>query len=223
MSKNYKIIIIGIILLFLLNTAYQRGVHSVTPVAEQASNQSVYQMVDEARLGVDEEKVKLLVIDTKGGLGKVFLFQNNDDSIATSLFTENPNIESPSFRIVKGQDRDWLVVTTIGNSGTGYLKHIDTWYVANPYYQGNPAIFSYPSDSHTYDIDGTLKQKLTTEASISADDKAIEIKFILETCETQDKCAKTTKAAQYVWSSEKDFFVLDEEKSEISALEISSL
>lgn len=179
-----------------------------------ASNQSVYQTAGEARFGMNGENLKLFVIETKNQLGKVFLFQYDDGSIAKSLFVENPNIESPSFKIVKGQGRDWLVVTTVENSGTGYLKRIDTWYIANSYYQGNPAILSYPSYSHSIGMTGMPMEKFTTDATVSADDKAIDVEFDFEACEAQDNCTKTTKVAHYVWNSEKELFILDEKKPE---------
>ena len=62
-----------------------------------------------------------------------------------------------------------------------------------------------------------------TNVSINADDTAIDIEFVLETCGTKNECAKTTKVAHYVWSSDKAVFLFDEKKSQISILEISNL
>jgi len=182
-----------------------------------------FETVASARLGVNGEMMKLSAADTKGQLGKIFLFSYDDGSIAATLSVENPNIESTSFRIAKGQTRDWLVVTTIESSGTGYMKHIDTWYTANPYFQGGLTVLSYPSDGNITGWTGILNQKLTTNPHINADDKAIDIEFTLETCETESKCIKTTKVAHYVWSREKELFVLDERNSSIDSLQISNL
>lgn len=183
--------------------------------------QPIYQTVGNAR-DMDGENMQIFVADTKSILRKVFLFQYDDGSIATAFSAENPAITGPDFRIMEGQKREWLVVTTIKNWGTGHLNHVDTWYDVS-YWGRISVVLSYLSDSNTYDGGGTLIRKLTTDASISADDKTIEIKYIFDDCETQNKCTKTTKAAYYVWDSEKGFFVLDEKKSEISALELSHL
>ncbi len=187
------------------------------------SNIPAFKVVGAARLGMHGENIELSAVDMKGQLGKIFLFSNHDGSIATTLSIENPNIESPNFRIVKGHARDWLVVTTIENSGTGYMRHVDTWYVANSYYQGNLAVLSYPSDGYITGWVDVPNQKLTANADISADDGVVNIEFILETCDRQGKCPKTTKAAYYVWNDEKTLFILDEKKSEIDILGISGL
>jgi hypothetical protein len=181
-----------------------------------------FEIIDEARLSSNGGSVNLFVADTKGQLGKIFLFSNNNGSISTTLSVENPNVESPSFRVVKGQARDWLVVTTIENSGTGYLKHIDTWYVANSYYQANLAVLSYPSGGHITGWSDQPNQNLTTNIrSINDEDKKIEVEFILEICVAQNKCTKTVRVARYVLNNDK--FVLNEKQSEISASQIDNL
>ncbi len=202
-NKPKKIhIVLSAIVIMLLFFAFMWG--------KTAQENTQFETVARARLGPNGELTRLTVSDTKGQLGKIFLFSYDDGSIATTLSVENPNIESPSFRIVKGATRDWLVVTTIANSGTGYLKHVDTWYIANYYFQGNLAVLSYPSDGHITEWTGISNQELVTNARVSTDDKAVDIDFILETCETEGKCDKITKTAHYVWSNEKESFVLDE-------------
>lgn len=186
------------------------------------AQKTTFENVGEFRLGFNGDKLELLSADTKGLLGKIFIFQNYNDSITTTLSVENPNIESPRFRIVKGNTRDWLVVTTIENSGTGYMKHIDTWYIANSYYQANLAVLSYPANGIISGLTDQLDQNLTTNIrKIDESDDEIEIEFVLEVCEAQDKCIKTTRVAHYAWRDGK--FVLDEKRSEISALQIANL
>jgi len=197
---------------------------SLTPESDKKTPsflESGLDMVGKAR-DMEGENMQIFAADTKSGHGKIFVFKYDDGSNATAFSAENPSYTSPDFRIVEGQSHDWLVVTTIKNWGTGVLNHIDTWYVVS-YWSGNSVVLSYLSDSNLYDGGGTLIYKLTTDASIGADDKSIEIKFIFDDCETQNKCTKTTKVAYYVWDSEKGFFVLDEKKSEISSWEISNL
>lgn len=175
---------------------------------------STFQEIGDARLGLEGQELKLLVADTKGQLGKLFLFQNDSNLITATLSVENLNIEGPKFRIVKGHNRDWLVVTTIESSGTGYMKHIDTWYVANPYYQGNLAVLSYPSDSLTTDGSGMSTEKLTTNTKIADDDNVIDVESVLEDCTAEDKCTTTTKTARYVWDSDQKMFVPNNKKSD---------
>ena len=116
-----------------------------------------------ARLTEDGSKVKILTGNMKGGLGLEFVFTDNQNNIINTLSVENTNISSPSYRIVKGNKHDWLVVTTIGESGTGYIKYIDSWYLVTGWYGDIQKVLSYDSkiSNSTYPIekDGTTTYK----------------------------------------------------------------
>jgi hypothetical protein len=105
---------------------------------------------DTARLSDSNSGVKIFTSDVSSGLGVLFVFTLND-TIIDSLLVQNPNIGPPAYKVIKGSTKDYLVVTTIEESGTGYIKEVDSWYRVNEYFHNeNKALFSYTSKLGVY-------------------------------------------------------------------------
>lgn len=180
-----------------------------------------------ARLKTDGSEFKILTSTYLNTANFIFLDERGE---TTSTFSvSNPNIEPPYYSIVKGQTRDWLVVTRIGISGTGIMKHINEWYVLR--WSGEmKMVLSYPSQGHKapgLDFNNEyLKTEIINESY--ADDSAVDVKFIMKDCSItkygEDKdCIESSRIAHYVWDDDGKEFVFDPKKSDISEQRIDNL
>lgn len=152
-----------------------------------------------ARLMEDGSEVKIFTGEMKYGLGIEFVFTDSQNNIINTLSAENTNISGPSYRIVKGNKHDWLVVTTISESGTGYINYIDSWYLVTGWYGGIQKVLSYDSKTSETDTSNIYNKKMTSEAISSSSDDVMDIKFTTKVCTKKDECSISSKINHYTW------------------------
>lgn len=193
--------------------------------------------VGTARLMTDGTPLKILAGETDRGLGAVFLFVDKDGHIVDSLSVENAGLEGPSYRIVKGHTHDWLVVTTIYISGTGIMEYKDNWYTVDGYYGEPESLLSYISSGSEHDgPDEATYREFTTEVDNNsyADDKALDVRYVIKNCETKAGCSTASKNLHYVWHDEifdpsslatisPGGFRIDLTKSDVTGKEVMSM
>ena len=155
-----------------------------------------------ARLMENGSKVNILTGKMKGGLGIEFVFTDSQNNIINNLSVENPNIDGPSYRIVKGNKHDWLVVTTIGKNGTGYMEYVDSWYLVTDWYGGLQKVLSYSSKITETDI-GTSKELTTNVINDNTDDRVLDVEFTTKTCTGKEVCSTSPKINHYIWNEDK--------------------
>lgn len=127
-----------------------------------------------------------ILIETSEFLTQLtFVFRAQDSKkIITTLHVSNVNIAAPTYRIEHGPTHDWLVVTRIDQSGTGYISYYDDWYMLNDSYVPTLAL-SYESTErivplgekeNTYvntrikELGASLKVEKTTKNCIQNED-----------------------------------------------------
>ena len=197
--------------------------------ANKISNSTATVKIEEsetARLAIDGSVLKILTNTVLYNRNFVFL-DNVTDNIVSTLSVDNPVVEPPDYKIIKGHAHDWLAVVML-NAGTGFKEYFNEWYVLLP--QGNmKMVLSYPSRGHNaqlYERTEYLETNIINESY--PDDSAVDVKFILKDCFTtqsgEDKnCSESSRTAHYVWDSDKEEFVFDSKKSDISEQGIDGL
>ena len=168
-----------------------------------------------ARLGTDSSKVKILtgtILNTRN-----IVFQNElNDKIIDVLSIANDTVGPPDYRIVRGNNQDWVVVTKIEESGTGYIKYTDDWYTLNG---GLKKILSYPAKEtlspYPFSESKSNVYLETKVAGIYPDDTLITIESSQKTCsQTMDGkdgvCTESSKKYEYRWNDESDTFIVDQ-------------
>jgi hypothetical protein len=150
-----------------------------------------------ARLMEDGSNVKIFTGNMKGGLGIEFVFTDSRNNIINTLSVENSNISGPTYRMVKGDKHDWLVVTTIGKNGTGYIEYLDSWYVVSGSYGETPEILSYISKIIENDTD--IFKEATSEIVRTDSDDEVNIRITTKTCTNNDVCSISSETRKYVW------------------------
>jgi hypothetical protein len=166
-----------------------------------------------ARLTEDGPAIDIFTTNEESGTF-TFLFQRatcKDSCVFEMLTVSNPAVDFPTYRIERGVERDWLVVTTLEMWGTGLRTNKDTWYSIDDYDKVHEALsyrsFSRESYSTTYD-------KMTTEVSIVSD-MEVDIIYTTENChgcyfdgmeECEEVCETEIETKHYVLDG--DSFVL---------------
>lgn len=154
---------------------------------------------DTARLSDSDSAIKIFTSDVSNGLGILFVFTLND-TIIDSLLVQNPNISPPVYRVIKGPTKDYLVVTTIEESGTGYIKEVDSWYRVNQYFHTtNKAVLSYTSKLGFYGDKKETEETLANYIPRTLTENSVDVEF------TKNKCEKVTNKCQT--STEKKHFI----------------
>ncbi len=94
------------------------------------------------------ESYPILLEVSEHGTSLTFVFRDQESKeIIDTLNVSNINISAPTYQIVHASTHDWLVVTRIEGSGTGYIKYVDDWYTLNDSYTPILAL-SYESTKH---------------------------------------------------------------------------
>lgn len=152
---------------------------------------------DAARLSDLNSAVKIFTSDVSGGLGVLFVFTLND-TVIDSLLVQNTNIGPPSYKVIKGSTKDYLVVTTIEESGTGYIKEVDSWYRVNQYFHNeNKAILSYTSKLGFYGDEKETEETLANYIPSTLTDSSVDVEFVTKKCEKATSNCKTTTEKKY--------------------------
>ena len=156
---------------------------------------------DTARLSDSNASVKIFTSDVSNGLGVLFVFTVND-VVVDSLLVQNPNIGPPNYRVIKGSTKDYLVVTTIEESGTGYIKEVDSWYQVNQYfYNENKALFSYTSKLGFYGDEKETEETLANYIPSTLNENSVDVEFITKKCEkATSKCRTSTEKKHFTFA-----------------------
>lgn len=155
-----------------------------------------------ARLMENGSDVKIFTGEMKGGQGIELVFTDDQNNIINTLSVENTNISGPSYRIVKGNKHDWLVVTTIGESGTGYIKYIDSWYLVTGWYGGIQKVLSYDSKISVTDMLNTYSKEVNSEVISGSSDNVLDIKFTTKICKEKNVCSTSSQINHYIWKAD---------------------
>jgi len=149
---------------------------------------------DTARLSDSNSAVKIFTSDVSNGLGVLFVFTLND-TVIDSLLIQNPNIGPPSYKVIKGSTKDYLVVTTIEESGTGYIKEVDSWYRVNQYFHTtNKAVLSYTSKLGFYGDEKVFEETLANYILNTLNENSVDVEFVTKKCEkVTNKCKTSTE------------------------------
>lgn len=208
--KNMRLKLIHIGILAILSVGFfYAGWYMHPPIASLKLMEA-----ETARLRIDGEELKILT--NTYSTNRNFIFLDNDtDDIVTTLSVVNVNIEPPSYSIIKGQTRDWLVVTKIYQSGIGYMSRYDAWYILNR--SGIiKEVLTYPSQGHELpDNDGNntyWTSKALTEGY--SNDSAVDIVTTTKNCSATDEgsdkdCTESSHTVHYVWDAAKEKFVVN--------------
>ena len=189
-------VILGIAIFYV--GFYIGSAHKIAPTA-------IDEPFETARLGFEGQEVRILTNEV--GTTRNFVFQDIKTSeVISTLTVVNINIEAPSYKIVKGSARDWLVVTRIEGSGTGYIKRVDDWYIlAN----GVKQVLSYISQMTLAPLLANEKNEYfsTETPEISLDDSMVGIKVTERVCssgkDSNDKdCSESSHTDYYEWSGD---------------------
>lgn len=139
-----------------------------------------------------------------------FIFQDSNGDIVTTLSIDNQFIGPPTYRVIKGKNHDWLIVTRQGMTGTSIKNLYDEWYSID----NNPkVVLDYESDG--YEVPGPNQESKYWKAEIINnlvdDDSKVEVKTMYKTCmadnNTIDKdCKDDSRIDTYVWDAEKEVF-----------------
>jgi hypothetical protein len=200
------------ILVLLFGTFFFVGRY--VPVVSTSTANVKIEASDTARLMLDGTAFKILT-NIYATTRNFILLDTKTGATANTFSIYNMFIEPPAYRIVKGHTHDWLVVTRIDEKGTGYMSHLDQWYILEPSGQMK-LVFYYPSDGYQVP-DENGKNSYWTVASVDnmsyIDDSAVDITFAFKKCATttdgKDKyCTATSSKGHYVWDSTKEEFVL---------------
>jgi hypothetical protein len=156
---------------------------------------------DTARLSDSSSAVKIFTSDVSNGLGVLFVFTLND-TVIDSLLIQNPNISPPSYKIIKGSTKDYLVVTTIEESGTGYIKEVDSWYSVNQYFHNEKkALLSYTSKLGFYGDEKETEETLANYIPSTLTENSVDIEFTKKKCEkVTNKCKTSTEKKHFIFA-----------------------
>lgn len=156
-----------------------------------------------ARLAVSGSLIDVLTAKTNNNYGLIFLFLDKEKNIISTLSVENPGLDIPSFRVVRGYKNDWLVVTTIENYGTGMREEKDSWYLVKSTYGGILKVLSYTSFKSEYAATTSNSKETKTNAVIK-DDDTLDIEYLTKTCDEKNVCSNSTKTERYIWQADKE-------------------
>jgi hypothetical protein len=161
----------------------------------------IFTYFDTARLSDTNSSVKIFTSDVSNGLGILFVFTLNG-TVIDSLLIQNPNIGPPSYKVIKGPTKDYLVVTTIEESGTGYIKEVDSWYRVNEYFHNeNKALFSYTSKLGFYGDEKGAEETLAKYIPSTLTDSSVDIEFTKKNCEkATNKCKTFTEKKHFIFA-----------------------
>lgn len=167
-----------------------------------------------AKLMEDGTEVRIFTGNMKAGLGIEFIFTDNQNNIINTLSVENTNISGPSYRIEKGNKHDWLVVTIIEESGTGYIKYKDSWYLVTGWSGGIQKVLSYDSKIFETDISNTYSKEVFSSIMSNGSDDFLSIEFTTKICKEKEGCNISTQINNYIWKIDtkdesKSSFVLE--------------
>ncbi len=156
---------------------------------------------DTARLSDSDSAIKIFTSDVSGGLGVLFVFTLND-RVIDSLLIQNPNIGPPTYRVIKGLTKDYLVVNTIEESGTGYIKEVDSWYRVNQYFHTiNKTVFSYTSKLGFYGDEKETEETLANYIPSTLNENSVDVEFITKKCEkATSKCRTSTEKKHFTFA-----------------------
>ena len=229
---KYLIPVVLIVILLVIGLSFgdvfQRHDNNIDS-ANKISNSTATVKIEEsetARLAIDGSVLKILTNTVLYNRNFVFL-DNATDDIVSTLSVGNPVIETPDYKIIKGHAHDWLVVVGL-NAGTGLKEYFNEWYILLP--QGNmKMVLSYPSwglNAQLYEKTEYLETNIINESY--PDDSAVDVKFTLKDCFTaengEDKnCSESSRIDHYVWDNDKEEFVFDSKRSDISEQGIDGL
>ena len=155
---------------------------------------------DTARLSDSNSNVKIFTSDVSNGLGVLFVFTLND-MVIDSFLVQNPNIGPPTYRVIKGSTKDYFVVTTIKESGTGYIKEIDSWYGVNQYFHNeNKALLSYTSKLGLYGDEKETEETLANYIPSTLSENSVDVEFTKKKCEkVTNKCKTSSEKKQFTF------------------------
>ena len=156
---------------------------------------------DTARLSDTSSSVKIFTSDVSNGLGVLFVFTLND-TVIDSLLIQNLNIGPPSYKVIKGSTKDYLVVTTIEESGTGYIKEIESWYRVNQYFHTtNKAVLSYTSKLGFYGDEKETEETLAKYVPSTLTENSVDVEFTKNKCEkVTNKCQTSTEKKNFIFA-----------------------
>ena len=156
---------------------------------------------DTARLSDSDSAIKIFTSDVSNGLGVLFVFTVND-TVIDSLLVQNPNIGPPTYRIIKGSTKDYLVVTTTEESGTGYIKEVDTWYSVNQYFHTTKKVgLSYTSKLGFYGDEKVTEETLANYIPSTLNENSVDIEFTKNKCEkVTNKCKTSTEKKHFTFA-----------------------
>ncbi len=156
---------------------------------------------DTAKLSDSNSAIKIFTSEVSNGLGVLFVF-TLDDTVVDSLLVQNLNIGPPSYRVIKGPTKDYLVVTTIEESGTGYIKEVDSWYRVNQYFHTtNKAVLSYTSKLGFYGDENKAEETLANYIPSTLTENSVDVEFVTKKCEKlKSKCNTSVEKKTFAFS-----------------------
>lgn len=202
-----KVIMASVIFAFLLlvisiATAKHPFFTSTQRKTENLQNKPpILTYFDAARLSDSNSVVKIFTSDVSSGLGVLFVFTLND-TVIDSFLVQNPNIGPPTYRIIKGSTKDYLVVTTIEESWTGYIKEIDSWYNVNQYFHNEKkALLPYASKLGFYGDEKETEETLANYIPSTITENSVEVEFTKKNCEkATNKCKTSTEKKHFIFA-----------------------
>ena len=156
---------------------------------------------DTARLSDSNSSIKIFTSDVSNGLGVLFVFTLND-RVIDSLLIQNPNIGQPTYRVIKGSTKDYLVVTTIEESGTGYIKEVDSWYRVNQYFHTtNKVLLTYTSKLGFYGDEKETEETLANYIPSTLTENSVDVEFTKKKCEkATSKCKSSIEKKHFIFA-----------------------
>ncbi len=138
-----------------------------------------------------------------------FVFMNAEGKTVTTFSVHNNGLEAPSYFLVNGPDRDWLVIRKLGMWGSSLITYEDEWYIfdgqrftkALAYTSYQDITPPYPDGPFTY---------LRTEIDSSDLPNKVTVTFTTKSCEdgaVQENCLDEVETKSYFWDQEVRHFI----------------
>ena len=166
-----------------------------------------------ARLSLDGSSVKILTSTNEYSTTRDFIFLNNETGeTITTVSIASLGLSTPYYRVAKGVNHDWLVVTKVETWGTGVRRDTNEWYILD---QGKKMklVLSYLGTSLEVPNGEGKNEYIRTEVQdVGNDDKSIIIRYINKLCSAGENngdkdCFESVNTKKYLWDNDKEEFM----------------
>ncbi len=133
-----------------------------------------------------------------------FVFMDAEGKTVTTFSVHNNGLEAPTYFLVNGPDRDWLVIRKLGMWGSSLITYEDEWYFYTGQQMTKALAYTSYQDATPPHPDGPSTY-LRTEIDSSGLPNKVIVTFNRKSCEddnVQENCLDEAEAKSYLWDEE---------------------